>query len=40
VVLGSGDGLRPPPEHGVEGARVDVLAEARAVHAQLIARAR
>jgi hypothetical protein len=40
VPLGSGDGLRPPPAHVDEGARVDVLAEARAVHTQLIARAR
>jgi hypothetical protein len=40
VALGRGDGLRPPPVHAVEGASNDLLAEARAVHAQLIARAR
>jgi hypothetical protein len=37
--LGSGDALRPPPAHAVEGASGDVLAEARAVHRQLVARA-
>lgn len=40
VALGRGDGLRPPPVHAVEGASNDLLAEARAVHAQLITRAR
>jgi hypothetical protein len=39
VALGSGDGLRPPPVHAVEGASNDVLAEARAVHSRLVARA-
>lgn len=39
VALGRGDGLRRPPVHAVEGASNDLLAEARAVHAQLIARA-
>jgi hypothetical protein len=40
VALDWGDGLRPPPVRAVEGASGDVLAEARAVHTQLIARAR
>jgi len=39
VALGSGQGLRPPPVHAVESASGDALAEARAVHRQLVARA-
>jgi hypothetical protein len=39
VALGSGGGLRPPPVHAVQDASDDVLAEARAVHSQLVARA-
>jgi len=39
VALGSGDGLRPPPVRAAEDASDSVLAEARAVHAQLVARA-
>ena len=39
VTLGTGDGLRPPPAHAVEGANGDVLSEAKAVHALLVARA-
>lgn len=36
--LGSGDGLRSPPAHAIGGASDDVLADARAVHAELVAR--
>jgi len=39
VALGSGHGFRPPPVHAVESASGDALAEARAVHRQLVARA-
>jgi len=39
VALGDGIGLRPPAPHAVEGASGDVLADARAVHAALSARA-
>jgi hypothetical protein len=38
VPLGAGDGLRPPVAHAVGGASNEVLVEARAVHAQLVAR--
>lgn len=39
VPLGSGDGLRAPPAHPVDGASDDVLADARQVHARLVVHA-
>jgi hypothetical protein len=39
VALGSGEDLRPPPVHAVEGTGGDLLAEARAIHTELVARA-